>query len=460
MAIFALLCAVAVRGGTTYDTSKHGHPDTGVLRIPEVGRGACGQCHDEHASRDGAPTGGPFNRALFTIDDETLCYSCHAIESSNDVYPGNLVWADSTHSTSPAAYWRGPVPRARRSTDAGKCVNCHDPHATDDATGVIPSMLRLREQLQCTGCHNGVAGKNVAAQIAKTYAHPFTLSVRHTALEGNDSLPERYDDSGMTPRRHAECADCHNPHVARADFVPVTAPDATERLHGVARIRVMNGAAGTRPAYEWRGAADLIGPREYEICFKCHSSWTTLPAGKPDLAVLTNPNNPSFHPVQGRGKNLTIDPASFVTGWAADSLVYCSDCHGSDDPQVRGPHGSANRFILRAPSPSTSTFQTMSPNDLCFSCHRYEVYGDRGAAMATQQASRFNRPSDRGHAFHVGQRDVPCYACHQTHGSATHAGLVATGRNPGITIYTQTTGGGTCTPTCHNTRTYTVNYAR
>jgi len=455
-----LAAALFVTAQTTYESSKHGHPDTGVLRIPELGPGACAQCHDEHASRDGVPNGGPFNRALFTVDDETLCYECHSIESGSDVYPGNVVWADSTHSTSPNAYWRGPVPRARTSDEAGKCVNCHDPHGADDATGVIPSMLRIREEAQCTGCHDGVAAKDVATQIAKMYRHPFERDQRHAATEGASSAPAQYDDSGATPRRHAECADCHNPHVARADFVPPVAPEASERLYGVARVRVINGAAGTVPAYDWRGAADRIDPREYEVCFKCHSSWTTLPAGKPDLALLTNANNPSYHPIQSIGKNPNVAPAAFVTGWAWDSTVHCSDCHGSDDPLLRGPHGSIHRFLLKAPSPATSDFQPMAATDLCFSCHAWEVYGDAQASNATQTASRWNRPSNRGHAYHVGGRDVPCSACHATHGSTVHPALVATGKNPGLLTFTQTAAGGTCTPTCHNLRTYSVNYAR
>ena len=446
--------------GKTYDTSKHGHPETGVQRLPEEGRGACAQCHDEHGSRDGVSNGGPFNRALFTVDDETLCYSCHTLESSNMAYPGNVVWADSTHATSPDVWWRGPVPRARTSADAGKCVNCHDPHGADDATGAIPSMVRLREEAQCTGCHNGIAAKDVKTQTAKAYRHPFQWSERHTAAEGKSSLPAQYDDSGVSARRHAECADCHNAHVSRPDIVPAMAPEASQRLFGVSRIRVVNGVAGTRPTYEWRGAEDLFDPREYEVCFKCHSSWTTLPVGKPDLAVLTNPSNPSYHPIQGRGRNVNIDPQAFVSGWSWDSMLYCADCHGSDDALVRGPHGSINAYILKAPVVTTPAFQTASPTDLCFSCHRWEVYGDSKANNATQQASRFNRPNGRGHAFHVGGQDVPCYACHVTHGSTTHPALVATGRNPGMVIYTQTAGGGSCTPTCHNARSYTVNYAR
>ncbi|MGK2855879.1 MAG: cytochrome c3 family protein [Thermoanaerobaculia bacterium] len=456
----AVALSVTAGAQTTYERSKHGDPVNGVLRLPEVGPGACSQCHDEHASRDGVSNGGPFNRALFMIDDETLCYECHSVESGNRVYPGNVVWADSTHSTSSNAWWRGPVPPARASAEAGRCVNCHDPHGAEDGSGVIPSMLRLREESLCTGCHNGIAAKDVKTQVAKLYRHPIGLGSRHSASEGASSDPSLYDDSGTEPRRHAECGDCHNPHVARSNFVSLTPPEASERLHGVSRIGVTNGAAGTLPIYQWKGADDLIDPFEFEVCFKCHSSWTTLPPGKPDLALLTNPNNPSYHPIQGRGRNANIDALAFETGWAWDSLTWCSDCHGSDDPQVAGPHGSTNRFILRRPSPFTSTTQLMSPGDLCFSCHRYEVYGDPLASPPTQRASRFNSPGERGHAYHVGQQGVPCYACHTTHGSTSLPALIATGRTPGVLSYAQNAGGGTCAPTCHVSRSYSVNYAR
>jgi len=456
----AVAYAVNVTAGPAYEQSKHGDPVNGVLRLPEEGRGSCSQCHDEHASLAGALTGGPFDRTLFTVDDETLCYECHSAAGANRVYPGNVAWADSTHSTSPEAYWRGPVPPARPSGDAGQCVNCHDPHGADDALGVIPSMLRLREEALCAGCHDGVAAKDVKTQIAKTWRHPFERTRRHSSAEATSPAHEQYDDSGLEPRRHVECDDCHNAHVASSDVLAPVAPEATARLKGVSRISVVNGLAGSRPTYQWKAADDLVDPLEYEVCFKCHSSWVQLPAGKPDLALVTNPDNPSYHPIQGRGRNANIDAAAFEPGWAWDSLVFCADCHGSDDPLVRGPHGSANRFILRRPSPVTSSPQPMTPTSLCFSCHLYDVYGDAAAKPGTQRASRFNRPKEQGHAYHVGAQAIPCYACHATHGSTTLPALIVTGRTPGIASYSQDAGGGTCSPSCHVTRSYSVNYAR
>ena len=76
-------------------------------------------------------------------------------------------------------------------------------------------------------------------------------------------------------------------------------------------------------------------------------------------------------------------------------------------------------------------------------------------------ASRFNPPAaERGHQFHVANQNVPCYACHVTHGSSTLPHLLVLGRSPGLVAYTRTPTGGTCTPTCHAPRDYMVNYAR
>ncbi|MGB9603982.1 MAG: hypothetical protein ACPMAG_14455, partial [Limisphaerales bacterium] len=74
----------------------------------------------------------------------------------------------------------------------------------------------------------------------------------------------------------------------------------------------------------------------------------------------------------------------------------------------------------------------------------------------------FNPPAyNRGHTYHVGNRRYPCYACHDTHGSAANKFLIVTGRNPGLNSYTMTASGGTCAPTCHGSITYnSLNYAR
>ena len=452
------LAASHAQGGSTFADSKHGNAESGVTRRADLAPGACEQCHDGHGSRRGIDNGGPFDRTLFAPNDDELCFECHSSASPGRVYPGNVQWAASAHAQSSDMVWPGPDPAPREPSDAGKCINCHDPHGAADAAGTIPSMTRRREESLCVGCHNGSPAPDVNAQFEKEFRHPVSLTKKHNADEAAIETPSCFAATPIN-NRHAECGDCHNPHIANDDSIPATAPDAARRNFGVSRVTVANGAAGSVPTYNWRAADDPSHARQFEICFKCHSSWTQLPGSSPDLARLTNPNNASYHPIQAEGKN-AIAAASFVSGWTWDRLVYCTDCHGSDEPSTRGPHGSANRFLLKRPAPATSALQPMAPSDLCFSCHRHEVYADSAADAATQSASRFNLPARRGHAYHTGSQDVPCYACHATHGAVSQPALIATGRMPGIVIYTQNAGGGSCTPTCHETRTYSANYAR
>lgn len=454
-AALSIVASTAAAKNNAFTSTRHGDPLTGPQRLTDVPRGSCAQCHVTHGSHQGgAPS---FERLLFAPADNNLCFTCHETASANLVFPGRVFWSQSAHAQSAAMYWPGPAPPARSFSDANECVNCHEPHGEKDGAGVIPSMLAVREQNLCYACHDGARAPNVRAEFAKSYRHPITVSALHGANEQGD--PVRFAATPVN-RRHSECADCHNAHEAQRNAGDRSAPDVPATLIAVGRVQVTNGIAGSMPIYTWRGPDETSFGREYEICFKCHSSWTRQPVGQSNLALLTNPANPSFHPVQQSGRNRNIDPNAFVSGWSWASLTYCSDCHTSDDPTMRGPHGSSFRYILKKEYTASPLARSMVPAEICFDCHNYNVYALASSGSTVQRASRFNSPAtSQGHAFHVGQ-GYPCYSCHETHGSTRYPALIATGRSPGINSYAQAPGGGTCTPTCHGTVTYTVNYAR
>ena len=421
--------------------------------------GDCERCHTMHA--EGAPA--PQSNALIGPNDNTLCQSCHDTDWAGGSYAGTWTYTGSSHGSSNLMIWPGPDPPARIEPGAqNKCVNCHDPHGWTDTSGKIPMLALLREEKLCFTCHDGSpAATHVQADFLKPFRHPATdYSGRHTGPA--ESQPA--DFAVSLNRRHAECADCHNPHVARHDPLAGTPkPDASKTLLGVSRVSVLNGAAGTVPAYAFLAASDTLTQpvTEYQLCFKCHSSWTTQPTGQTDLARVLNPANPSFHPVEAAGANPGILSGAFVPGWSASSLTSCGDCHGSDFGAVRGPHGSSYRHLLKAPYDAMSGTRAMESNELCFSCHSFDVYANPAAPEMVRAASRFNAPSvARGHAEHVGASSVPCASCHVTHGSATQPFLLVTGRVPGILSYTPNANGGTCAATCHGAKSYTVNYAR
>jgi predicted CXXCH cytochrome family protein len=435
-----------------------------IPRVTAAGphAGDCDRCHSMHGKDDI-----PHPHNLIGPNDNTLCLSCHGMAWTGESFGGLALYEGSAHGGSPVMAWPGPVPPARVEIDArGKCLNCHDPHGWEDASGPIPRLGLAREEELCLACHDTSPAEDpIRAEQAKPFRHPAQdYSGRHQGpLE---SLPA---DFGITPlnRRHAECVDCHNPHVARtsADAGP---DDASKRLLGVSRVTVLNGPAGVPPAYTFVPASDTLSTPggDWQVCFKCHSSWTTQPAGQADLGLLLNTNNPSYHPVQAPGRNPAISPDAFTPDWDAQSRTACGDCHGSDLPGVSGPHGSMNEHILRRPYDPSPAYRPVAQDELCFECHSHETYADPMAPDFRREASRFNRgivlpgQSSAGHIEHVGDEQIPCGACHVTHGSTSLPFLLREGAVPGIVRYTATATGGTCTPTCHERRSYTVNYAR
>ena len=422
--------------------------------------GDCDQCHSMHGEGEVV-----YGHALLGPNENSLCDRCHDTPWAGGSYAGTVPYLGSSHGSGPGTVWPGPTPPPRTEPGAaGKCLNCHEPHGLLDAAGEIPMLALAREEALCLTCHDGApAATNIGADLNKPYRHPVTtFTGRHAGP--TESQPAEFA-AAPQDRRHAECADCHNPHLVAADPSGLPAAPALSRANlGVSRVLVQNGAAGTLPTYTFAAGSDTLSApvAEYQLCFKCHSSWTTQPSGQTNLAFQLNPANASFHPVEAAGRDATIAPGAFATGWSAASLTRCGDCHGSDfEGAPPGPHGSTYRYILRRPYEASSLPRAMTPDEMCFSCHAYDVYANPGAPGAVLAASRFNPAGAlQGHAEHVGTHQVPCYACHVTHGAPAHRHLIVTGRNPGILAFTETAGGGTCQATCHDAKSYAVNYAR
>jgi len=238
--------------------------------------------------------------------------------------------------------------------------------------------------------------------------------------------------------RHSECADCHNSHQATATAARDSAQnadgwDASRRLAGVSGVSVVNGAADSAPTYKFLSGADTnVVPanavtREYQLCFKCHSGFTTLTSNAGltpskfalDKGVEFNPANTSFHPVEAPGKNATDKMAASLAGtspykmwnFTIGSTIRCLNCHASGTtpdttpaplPQpgsVLAPHASSNRGLLlknykdRVLKPEADVVvggvvvdkAAYSAGDfaLCYVCHAEAPFAPNGSATAT-----------------------------------------------------------------------------
>jgi hypothetical protein len=417
----------------TYTFTKHGTEADrnilGVVGFPYTTKGHCGQCHEEHASIDGAeptppaaegPTAYALFRSNYGTDRNELCHACHETIilgsmpqgfGSFGIYQGKTRFDESLHSASSDMLWSpDPSPPGPAFSDAGNCNNCHNPHGYEDASGLIPSMLFAREEAGCEPCHDGTqagASKDVKAQFDKTYAHPVRLyNDRH-------NLPEQGQPGGQSfgpANRHSECVDCHNPHgvgpVGTAHTPPGNAvSDALREVWGVepswpSLWSQPNSFVELKPPL-YPDGSDF----EYQICFKCHSyyglgyltegvSLIIGPSGTPitDQAMEFNPGNKSAHPVvvgldsqTGSYPPTGLDASqTMIAPWAPGmgQTMYCSDCHGQEDEilEPAGPHGSNKKYMLKGqgkywPTKADGTLWRLnaadagSPDLFCNNCH-------------------------------------------------------------------------------------------
>ncbi len=216
---------------------------------------------------------------------------------------------------------------------------------------------------------------------------------------------------------------------------------------------------------------------EYQLCFKCHSSWSSPGTGT-DTAWEFNPNNLAHHAVEAPGKNQPGErnPAfayTFVWPWGPESTVQCNDCHGGTG--ARGVHGSDRRWLLRGNETGEG-----SPEVFCYNCHRRDVYGDVNLLdPPNRRWSRFSHPGEEEHTYTVGPWGVNPWGiwCMNCHGGDGPGGIHGTNR--GVGKYGETELGkrmmngafvegwtaaqegrpGTCWATCHpGPEEYEANY--
>ena len=358
------------------------------------------------------------------------------------------------------------------------CAACHATHTAERAyLGTEPAPVSN----VCFTCHDGSGAlTNVKAEYTDPnvpannpanstwYSHPALATTAHTV--------DREDEFSGRSNRHAECADCHQPHLSDSTLGVQTTGGwtASGAIKGASGVTVTNSAtAGAAPTYSWQPTSVL----EYQLCLKCHSGFTQLTSGARDKGIEFNPANGSYHPVEAKGTNATPKMLVSLNGsspyklwnFALEGTVRCTHCHGN--PRTREPGAPAANARQ---APHTSKYEgvlianyrrTLKPRDqeyaaadfaLCYLCH-----GEAGIT-GTNSATNFSF-----HEKHVrgisGEGNAICSECHyQTHSTAIRptAQTGSTSRlvvfGPSVTpqggeiSWTSTgVGAGTCTLRCH-----------
>lgn len=353
-----------------------------VVRLDATGQMQCTACHNPHNDQYGK---------FLAISNlkSGLCTACHSKTN----------WSANSHATSPKT-WNGtgtdPWPSSSYTTVAGNaCGNCHRPHS---APGKKRLLNYEEEETNCLVCHNGkVAAKDIESELLKLYKHPVAT------FKGVHDPSENY--SGSEPI-HVECSDCHNPH--QVNNSTSVKPKVPGQLAGVPGVDLNT------------NAYKATAVNEYEICFKCHGDLSNNVLRNKAIEIprywtntrdnRTKFTGVSFHPIVKPLEKITDN--LLVSPWVWGSMVYCTDCHGSDSGSIRGSHGSIYKHILIAKYETSQDRSGYVAGDyaLCFKCHNY--------ATLTGPNSKFKQHQKH---FNAGER---CTYCHDPHGSPTNPGMI------------------------------------
>ncbi len=246
-------------------------------------------------------------------------------------------------------------------------------------------------------------GEMAESKIIMPISIPFLPRIGHkVAIYSGIHKPSSTDETQtyISNNKHVECGDCHNVHATGKTKHTIGTNLVSDVLKGVSgAIATYSGTPWTSPSYTFDTST-----KEYEICFKCHSSANTN-AGKwfgswnPsgywwDVAHEFNPNNMSSHPVVAPSGPRALDVSFMTSDWSnvGNQTMYCSDCHGSDASDSNspsGPHASYNKYMLAPykkglkgyfwPTKSDGyTYWTLGdsndPDLFCNNCHK--VHGN------------------------------------------------------------------------------------
>lgn len=374
-------------------------------------------------------------RVMLDRENNVQCTTCH--EPHNNQFGNFLVTSNLNSELCNTCHTMATTGTATDIAQHTGCGSCHQTHSAPSG----PYLLKQAKVSDtCLRCHNGqpdaqgVVATNMLGVMAAPHVHDTKSAVNLPA-----HIPNNVD-----------CKDCHEPHTMRESTAGAITPGVQRSLGSVDGVNI-SGSLVSKAQFE------------YEVCLKCHGKNATSVTPQvsrqlvqPDKSLQFAPTAVSFHPVAGKGKNQNVP--SLRPPYTTDSLVYCTDCHGSDASKKaggsgpNGPHGSSYAGLLLARY-DTADFVSYSTSAyaLCFTCHdNTKVVADAG-------------PFPK-HKLHVDNNQTPCSACHDSHGVASVQGtamhnsalinfdtsIVLPDDVTHMIRFTRTgVGHGTCTLKCH-----------
>ncbi len=392
-----LVSAKQVHGPVAVANCQSCHADDAgdhVYPLKRPGNQTCTFCH---------PVVGARSHEHVAIE-ESGCTACHDPHMSDTKFlltqPSVKDTCATCHDTPLEKYAHGPFA-------SGQCTVCHQPHEAN-----ADNLLRQGDQPDhCFGCHTGVQ-----VRLANS---PFVHEpAKQDCTTCHDAHTSGYPYQLSAPVAES-CLACHEDMAERIKSEPVT-HDAVFMGEGCANCHDPHAAAGP----------DLLRDRADHLCMKCHD-----------------------RPIQANDGRTIADMSSVLNRRFLHGPVRAGDCAA-----CHSVHGGQNARLLvkRFPDTFYASFD-LTNYALCFGCHSDDLV----LAEKTDSLTGF-RDGDRNlHYLHV-NRDTKgrtCKTCHDIHGSDRPDHIASDvpfeGSRWAMPInFSKTDQGGSCSPGCHETKTY------
>lgn len=317
-----------------------------------------------------------------------------------------------------------PVPKTR--------VNNMAPVAAGEKIGSAHAAF---ESGDCALCHQNADPRNPG---------PITGAVNQLCLGCHDDFKEVLGRKSSHVAATTSCSNCHNPHNSTlpkllTDEPGVGCVSCHEKVrdqanHSLVRHDALSTGGKCLNCHNPHGSnvEHLLTQLPVNLCISCHNKDDTK---------------------DNHGRTLTNFKQLLADNPRQHSPVASGDCSA-----CHNPHGYDNFRLLNQEYPAGfyATFEIKN-YALCFECHEERLVTD--AETTTQTKFRDGRRNL--HYLHVNktERGRTCRACHEVHAAKQKALIresVPYGpKNWPLKLnYTKTDTGGTCTKTCHTTRSY------
>jgi predicted CXXCH cytochrome family protein len=438
-----------------FEVSSHQYEVTSTFNDGSIYTANCTKCHggeDPKIYQTGAEFGVHWSSsrrllsALGSTQTDPLrsvfCYRCHArvgdftgakTVAGRDIYglKGETVAAANEYVWQ--AFKGASVVSSHPVDSKVICENCHSPHAVSAAYPVADPKATDYQALWstktdkasfCLGCHDGdpPVYNNVTAYVPATV----TITLTGADKSGHADTSHWAENGSISAAEIVACGECHDNHGS-------TLPKLLgEFTGGVTATNTINGAG--------------LGGNDNSVCFACHTGASAL-AASPSKTASGYPTDGTW---PGKTTYTTAYNGSAHTGsihtavgmvWPGTSYPYgdCKNCHDV--------HGTASTYDeLRTTDASGTYDYDQADFSFCFNCHgadgpsadnikQYFPTSVGGSATQTSN-TRFGHKTLSPGNLPAGSA-MPCYDCHNPHGSSAAYGLqvvTQTGTNTTVTI--------------------------